>query len=266
MDVSPGIIGAVFAGIAVPILMGLIGKVKSLQPVKKTEKNLDQLAKEYSKWEMFSLVPFLIFTPLIGFLIWYFLDLASKIIISNLAESVYIFPPTTAVWALPAIFMSIFLAAIPMHYLYLGLLGKQRYSEYTEYGNLKHSMDSWKVLRYMAYVCMPVCIAFAGLALDSYLRVTGDAFISNDLLSLGERAHNFNEIESIELTKSFKAPNGNIVRRSYYAIEFKDGYIFEFNNSVSEVDFEQQREVISYITKNSTALVKVNDPYPTIRP
>jgi hypothetical protein len=262
MDVSPSVIGAVSAAIVVPIFMGLVGKVKTLQPVKKTEKDFDQLAKEYSKWEMFALVPLFIFTPAIGFLIWYFLDLASRSILSSLGENIFLFPPTTAVWALPAIFMSIFLAAIPMHYLYLGLLGKQRYSEYTEYGNLKHSMDSWKVLRYMAYVCIPICIAFSGLALDSYIRVTEDTFVSNDLLSLGERAHNFDEIESIELTKSFKAPNGNIVRRSYYAIEFKDGYIYDFDNSLSELGFEEQREIISYITKGSTALIKVNDPYP----
>lgn len=262
MDISPGVIGAISAGIAVPIFIGLIGKVKSLQPIKKTEKDFDQLAKEYSKWEMFALVPFFIFTPSIGFLIWYFLDLLSTNIISTLGESVYVFPPITAVWALPAIFMSTFLATIPMHYLYLGLLGKQRYSEYSEYGNLKHSMDSWKVLRYMAFVCVPVCIAFSSLALDSYLRVTEDTFVANDLLSLGEREYNFDEIQSIELTKSFKAPNGNIVHRSYYAIEFKDGYVFEFDNSLSGVGFEQQQEIISYITKKSTALVKVNDPYP----
>lgn len=262
MDVSPGIIGAISAAVAVPVVMGLIGKVRSLQPVVKSEKSFEQLAKEYSKWEFFALIPFFIFWPSIGFLVWYFLDLVSKNIVSNLGESVFVFPPTTAVWGLPAIFMSIFLSVVPMHFLYLSLLGKQRYSEYTEYGNIKHNMDSWKVLKYMAYICVPVCVVFSCLALGSYIRVTDSSFISNDMLSFGERSHDFDEIHSIELTKSFKAPNGNIVRRSYYAIKFEDGYVYDFDNSMSEIDFEKQQEIISFITKGSSDLVKVVDPYP----
>lgn len=262
MDISPGVVGAISAAIAVPIIMGLVGKVKSLQPVIKTEKDIDQLAKEYSKWERFALVPFLIFIPGAGFLIWYFLDLTSDSVMSRFGENIFFLPPTTIIWALPALFLSLFLAAIPMHYLYLGLLGKQRYDEYTEYVNLKLGLDSWKVLKYMAYLCIPVCVVFSGLALDSYTRVTEDTFVSNDILSLGEIEHNFNEIESIELTKSFKAPNGNIVHRSYYAIKFKDGYVYNFDKSSSDVDFNKQSEIISYITKGLTISVKTNDPYP----
>jgi len=262
MEIPSGVVAAVSAGIAVPIIMGLFSKVNSLQPVIKTEKDFAQLAKEYSKWESFALVPFFIFTPLIGLLTWYLLNLISKRIISNLGESLYLFQPETAILAIPAIFMSIFLAAIPMHFLYLGLLGKQRYVEYTEYGNLKNKFDSWKLLRYMAYVCVPICVVFSGLALDSYLRITESSFVSNDFLSVGEKRHSFDEIQLIELTKSFKAPNGNILRRPYYTIEFTDGYDFNFKNSVIQVEFEQQQEIISYIEKSSSALVKVNDPYP----
>jgi hypothetical protein len=262
MELSPAVIGAAAASVGVPIIFGLLRQANSLQPKKQSDKGFDQLGKEYGGWEVFALVPFFIFTPAIGLLLWYLQKSISDFMISGLGESVFLLPPTNAIWWLPAIFISIFLAAIPMHYLYLSILGRERYAEYTEYTNLKHGMDGWILLRYMAYVMLPICICFSLLAIDSYLRVTEEKFISNDLLSLGAREYEFGEIERIDLTKSFKAPNGNIVHRSFYSILFIDGYEFSFDSSVSEIDFDKQQEVISYILENSTAEVKVNDPYP----
>ena len=262
MEIPPGIIGAISAAIAVPIFMALIGRVKSFQPEKKTGKDFDELCAEYSKWERLGLVLLFIFSPLIGFSIWFTLDFSSSLITDSLEDSVFIFSPTTAVWALPAIFLSIFLSVIPLHFIFLKLLGNKRYAEYTEYGNLKHGMDSWKVLKYMAYLFIPICLFFSALALDSYIRITNTTFIVNNLLSIGEREYRFEEIRSIELTKSFKAPNGNIVRRSYYTVNFIDGNTHEFDNSLNELNFDQQQKIVSFIIDRVDVEMEVKDPYP----
>ncbi|WP_211829253.1 hypothetical protein [Kistimonas asteriae] len=263
MDIS-SIIGPIAAIIFVPIIMGLLAKVKKLQPKKTTEKSLEQLENEYSKYNThIPLILFFIFSFAIGFLIWYVLDGLYTYRISQLADNnVYLFPLPRIAWALPAIFMSIILAAIPLHYLYLGLLGKERYAEYTEYTNLKHGIDGWKMLKYMSLAILPVCLVFSLLLLDSYIRVTKNTFVANTVFSLGEKEFGFEDIKSITLTKSFKAPNGNIVRRSSYEIEFSNGYVYNLKQTASELDFEQQQEVVNYITNNSEVIVKVNDPYP----
>ena len=118
MDIS-SVIGPISAIILVPIIMGLFAKIKALQPKKTTEKSLDQLENEYSKWHNSTLIPFFIFSFSIGFLVWYLLDGLSTYRMSQLADSVYIFPPARLAWAIPSIFMAIILTSIPLHYLYL---------------------------------------------------------------------------------------------------------------------------------------------------
>ncbi len=262
MEIPSGTIGIIATIIITPIIMGLLGKIKSLQPEKTTEKDLDQLEEEYSKWNNLSLVPFFIFAFSIGFLIWYGLNNLSTYRMSLLEESVYLFPPARAAWGLPAVFMSLILSAIPLHYLYLWILGKERYSEFNQYTNLKFGIDGTKTVKYMSVVIVPACLIFTLLAMDSYIKVTKDSFIANPLLTLGVKEFRFEEIESIELTKSFKAPNGNIVRRSYYTIEFNNGYTYDLESTMSELDFKQQQEIVDYITKNSDVTIKINDPYP----
>ena len=261
MEIPSGTIGIIATIIITPIIMGLLGKIKSLQPEKTTEKDLDQLEEEYSKWNNLSLVPFFIFSFSIGFLIWYGLDNLSTYRMSLLEESVYLFPPARAAWAIPAVFMSIILSGIPLHYLYLWILGKERYSEFNQYTNLKFGIDGAKIVKYMCVVIVPACLIFTLLAMDSYIRVTKNSFIANPLLSLGAKEFSFEEIHSIVLTKSFKAPNGKIVRRPFYTIAFKNGYTYGLKSTMSELDYKQQQEVIDYITNNSDVTIKIDDPY-----
>ena len=262
MDISPVKIGAIAAAIAVPILMGLLRNVGGLKHSQNSKKTLEELTVEYRGWEKFASFLFIIFAAAIGFAIWKGLNALSTLQISHMEESVFLIPPPSITWGLPSLFLAIFLSAIPLHYLYLTLLGKQRYAEYTEYNNQKHGLNSWKLLRYMAYVIIPICFAFTFLSLDTYSRVTNSSFIVNRFLSVGEAEYTFSDIKKIELVKSFKAPNGNIVRKPYYSIEFADNTSYNFHKSMHNLNFDQQKEIIEYISGVTNREVSIVDPYP----
>ncbi len=222
MDISPATIGAISAAIAVPLFMELMRNVDGLKHSPNSEKSLEELTQEYGRWEKAASFLLIVFVVAIGFTLWKGLNILSVLQMSYVDKSIYLIPQPSVTWALPALFLAIFMSAVPLHYLYQTLLGRQRYGEYTKYGNQKFGVNSWALLRYMGYVLIPICLVFTFLSLDSYARVTNSSFIVNRFFSVGEAEYRFDEVEAIELTKSFKAPNGNIVRKPYYSIEFFD--------------------------------------------
>lgn len=262
MDISPATIGAISAAIAVPIIMGLMRNVDGLKHSPNSEKSLEELTQKYGGWEKAASFLLIVFAAVIGFTLWKGLSILSALQMSYVNKSIYLIPQPSVTWALPALFLAIFLSAVPLHYLYLSLLGRQRYAEYTEYGNQKYGVNSWKLLRYMGYVVIPICLVFTFLSLDSYARVTNSSFIVNRFFSIGEAEYMFGEIKTIELTKSFKAPNGNVVRKHYYSIEFVDNTSYNFHKSLHDLSFEKQTEIINYISGIANSEISVIDPYP----
>lgn len=262
MDISPATIGAISAVIGVPIFMGLMRKVDGLKHSPKSKKTFEELAQAYGRWYEGASFLTIVFAAAIGFTLWKGLSILSALQMSHVDKSIFLIPQPSVIWALPALFLGICLSAVPLHYLYLALLGRQRYAEYTEYGNQKLGVNSWKLLRYMGYVVIPICLIFTFLSLDSYARVTNSSFIVNRFFSVGEAEYGFGEIEAIQLIKSRKAPNGNIVRKPHYSIEFVDNTSYNFHKSLHDLSFEQQTEIVNYISGIASIEISVIDPYP----
>lgn len=261
MDLSAGVTGAIAAAIGVPVVFALLRKVKTLRYTGTSAKDLDQLKEEYGKWEILSLFLLFIFAAAIGLglaqLFIFLADLQS----SRLSGGQFlIFQPFIGL--VPAVFLAIFLSAIPMHFLYLRLLGPERYEEYIHYGNQKIGFNALKLFRAMAWVMVPLCIIFTFLSLDSYVRVTESGIGVNSFFGVGERGYSFDEIEQIKLVKSFKAPNGNIVRRPYFIFAFTDGDEINFHRTIHELSLKEQEEIARYLSSRSGRGIIVNDPYP----
>jgi hypothetical protein len=186
------------------LLVGFINNSNFFKPTIKTDKDLYQLEKEYSSLDKLTLVILLVFVLLFGCVIWYGLYWLSSLYLSRSTDSVFVYPPIPVIWAFPAFLLPIFLATVLFHYFYLVFLGEQRYSEYTDYGNMKYGYDTWKVARYASIVFVPACMVFSAMSFDCYIKVTDNKFIVNDLLSYEERIYPFEKIRSIKLVKSHK--------------------------------------------------------------
>ena len=262
MELSSGTIGAIAAAIGVPIVFALLRKVKSLRHVPDATKDFGQLQKEYGKWEVAATCLFIFFATLIGFALWQSLVLLAELLASRLGHNVFLILQPGVALALPSIFLAIFLAGIPLHFLYLRLLGPERYAQYIEYGNQKLGVNSWKLLRHMAYVIVPLCVIFTALTLDSYVRITESKIGINPFFGIGEKEYSFEDVRNLKLVKSFKAPNGNIVYRPYFVISFADGTEFNFHKTLFDTNIKEQERIAVFISHKSNRTIQVDDPYP----
>ena len=262
MDISAGAIGAIAAAITVPIVFALLRNTKTLSHSPNTVKSFEQLKAEYEKWELLALPLFLLFATIIGLALWQLFSLISDLQKAHLGGGMFLVYDPSLGLLLPPIFLAIFLSAVPMHFLYLRLLGPERYAEYTEYGNQKAGINSWKVLRYMAYVLVPVCIMGVVLSLDSYLKVTESDIRLNSFFGIGEQEYSFKEVRQLKLVKSFQAPNGNIVRNPYLIFAFSDGNEINFHQTLFATDIDGQMEIARFLSDRSGVPIMVDDPFP----
>lgn len=262
MELSSGAIGAISAAIGVPIAFALLRKIKTLRHVPDTTKDFEQLKKEYGKWEKLAPWALIFFAAAIGLALWKSLMLLAELQAFRLGHSEFLIYQPSIALALPSLFLAIFLSGIPVHFLYSRLLGPDRYAEYTEYGNQKFGVNSWKLLRYMAYVAVPVCVIFTFLTLDSYVRVTESRIGVNSFFGVGEREYTFKEVEFLKLVKSFKAPNGNIVYKPHFIIGFADGSEFNFHRTLHETSIKEQEGITRFVSYKSKQRIQVDDLYP----
>lgn len=262
MDYSSGIVGAVAAAIGVPLVLTLLRNIKSLKHTPRGNKELDQLRKEYGRWEARAYCLSITFIAIITFSLWSILTLVADLHESRLDDGVFLIYEPSIALVISSFFLAITMSDIPIRYLYSRVMGPERYAEYIEYGNRKHGINSDKVLRYMAYFIVPVSVLFSLMSLDSYMKVTSSEVLVNNFFSTGVSRYSFSDIEYLRLVKSFEAPNGSIVREHYAIIRFNDGNEFNFHKTLHDSDIHEQFRIIDYLSSRSGVEILVDDPYP----
>jgi hypothetical protein len=262
MELASGAIGAAAAAIGVPIVFALLGKAKWLRHTPAAGKDFGRLMSEYARWERWAPLPFFFFVAVIGLVLWKSFMLLAGLQAARLGPSEFLVYEPSLALALPSMFLAILLSAVPMHFLYLRMLGAERYAEYIEYGNQRFGIDTWKLLRYMAYVAVPLCVISAFLLLDSYVRVTESKIGVNSFFGVGEKEYAYDEVAHLRLVKSFKAPKGNIVRKPYFVIGFSDGAEYSFKRTQHETGLQEQKEIVHFISGRTKKDVQIDDPYP----
>lgn len=262
MDYSSGIVGAIAAAIGVPIVLALLRNVKSLKHTPRGNKELDQLQKEYGRWEERAYYLSVVFVAIITFSLWSVLMLVARLHESRLDDGVFLIYEPSIALLISSFFLAVIMSDIPIRYLYSRIMGPERYAEYIEHVNRKHGINSEKFLRYMAYFTVPVCILFSVMSLDSYMKVTGSEVLFNNFFGAGVSRYAFSDIEDLRLVKSFEAPNGSIVREHYSIIRFNDGNEFNFHKTLHDSDIHEQVRIIDYLSSESGIEILVDDPYP----
>ncbi len=247
MDLSPAIATTLVAALGVPLCLALLRRMKTFRHFPDRDKGFAQLSSEYARWELMSLPVLMVVVGLIAWVLWLGLDAVYQRQLVHRGPGLFLVQLPAIVWWIPAFFLALFLAAIPQHFLYLALLGRVRYAEYIEYGNQKFGIDSWKLFRYLGNLTIPLCLLLTFLALDTYTRVTRDAFVVNEFFGVGETAYRFSDLQAIVLVETFVAANGDVVSAPHYVIRFDDGSAFDFRRSPTETAFAQQQVLVRFL-------------------
>nr|WP_086939553.1 hypothetical protein [Thaumasiovibrio occultus] len=202
-----------------------------------------------SRIELYASSSFMLFSCLIGVMLWAALKFTSDLLMLRVEDSVFVFPPSAAVWFLPAIFAAMFLSVLPSRWLVSRVCGKNSYNDYYAYLGYKHGMDYTRFMKRLSVLCAVPIVTFTLAAFDSYIRVTHDTFVVNDLFSIGERHYSFQDIRSVYVKEAYTDEDGTSYKPNT-KISFKDGYVYNFHVSMTQVDFEQQRKIAHHITTN----------------
>jgi hypothetical protein len=158
-------------------------------------------------------------------------------------------------WALPAMFLGVVFAALPLHFLFKALLG-ERYAEYNVYSNMKYGVDGARVFPWIvgAYILAAGMLVAAGL--NCYTQVTDRAIVIKAMLAVEKRQYSFDKVEMIAAVARFTAPIGNSVERPYHVIRFNDGATWTTRDSLRVPDPVKDREIMEFVAKASGKPIK----------
>ncbi len=245
MDLIPAIASFVAAVLFTPLFLALMRRSGKFRYRAESGKSLPELAAEYGPYERLSTLLSILLMALIAGPLWFGLDLGYSQHLASLPSGRFLLALPPILWLLPALFVALFVSALPLRFLLTRALGSRRYAEFVEYNDRKHGVDSWRLYRYLAYVLLPLCLILTLMAFDSYTRIDEKGIVVNEYLGFGERFYRFEEVEAIWQIATGRDETG--AARPHFVIRFRDGREFDFYRSLLELDRGQQRAIIEYL-------------------
>lgn len=242
--------GAVAALIGVPIVMALLRRLYPVSRDLDVGRSLDDLRREYGKWEFVTAALVFIIVPVTTFLWWrLFLAAASGSGFSADGDVVTL-RPTQIAWLLPAMVLGTLSASPLLDASLRGLLGS-RYREFVAYQKLRHGFDT-------EAISIPFYLVFGGLAaiaaallFDWYAAFTPAGIELNPLFGFGERTLGYADVARIETAPTFIAPIGKTVSRRMYVLRFSDASSWNANEDPSGATEDQLRAIVEAVSARS---------------
>jgi hypothetical protein len=244
------LIGALAASIGVPIAFLVLRRLFPVPRGAQVDRSLEDLRKEYGRWELLTLPLYLAIAAVASYLWWkLFLGLAAE---TGFAYdgAVFALRPVRIAWLLPAMFLGM-LSAGPAVNAVLRRLLKDRYHEYLAYQNLRYGFDSEAIAK-------PFYLGFGGLVAISVLMIaswyaifTTTEIRLNPFFGIRERSFSYADVASIKTAPAFVAPNGKTVQRREYVLQFSDSTSWSTNHDPSDATEAQVRSLVHAVSERS---------------
>ncbi|WP_394796191.1 hypothetical protein [Armatimonas sp.] len=140
-------------------------------------------------------------------------------------------------WAIPMLFTVMAGGLAGTFYGLRRFLGED-YESYVRLSRLKANYCVDTINRYLVGLICGIVFLLCGHFFDNYTVFGKDTITLNPFFSLGTTTHSYSEVESIKVTESLQAPNGNIVPRHVCEIRFTSGDVWnsDFGPSFEEDD------------------------------
>lgn len=245
-----GWIAATAGAIGASVAMSLMRRFYPAPPPPKLRRSLAELQEEYGKWELLSIPLFFAIAPAAAYLWWrLLLALTGPGGFFHEGE-LFSLRPRPIVWAIPSGLLGLISSIAPINAILRHLL-RERYAEFVAYGNLRHGFDGDAIEK-------PMYLGFGGLAaiavfmLGNWYIVFGlEQIRFNPFLGVSEHVFTYQDVEAIETAPAFVAPNGRVVRRREYVVEFSDGTAWNTNADPSDASKADVAALIEAISERS---------------
>ncbi len=250
MSLDSSAAGAAAAAVAVLLVMAALARLFPARPAPDFTSSLEQLQARYRRWELglgFAAIAVCVPT---GFGLWFALRgmTAAHAALAAPAEIAWVAGP--AYWGVPAIMLAITLM-MPFSDWAARRLLRERYAEYLAYLQLKTKMDISRVARLLVGGITAGCAVFIFLGLVWSVRVDPSGLAVHRYFSLSTERHSFNEVQAIRTAPRLIAPNGNLVLRREYVVEFAGGRSWSTNNVLAEPSVVEKRRLIELLCARS---------------
>ncbi len=242
----------VVAGIGVFIMFLIVVIFYKPPSLTKMEYSREELRAIYGQWEMYSLFVILVSLFVLGG-IWYLLILHFvPWYIDNLGPSVYVITTPYDFWMVPALFLGIISSPLPL-ILVLRYNLRERYKDFTRYRDSGRGRITQKILEVSYVVICGMIILLTIFAIDDYTRFTEDEIVIDYFWGLEELRYSYSEVQTIRFdVKHSKTPSGEIRKKPYFVIEFKDGNTWTtWEYGLGEKDPEVETKIIKFVSERS---------------
>jgi hypothetical protein len=243
--------GAAVALIWLPIMFSLLRKLFPARAAPSSGLPLAELKVKYSKWV--SMLGVLMFVTGVPFAVglWFAMSSLASWCAHQLPSAIVTFAPVTPrYWAVPALLLGLVCGGIAAMWVVHRLLGA-RYNEFLDYWCQSSGMNSVKANVLVFQVCGVLCFGLIFLGLRAHVQLTNDALVVNGIFSPSEVRYSLADVQNIETSGRFVAPNGNLITQREFVVIFNDGRRWSTTYIPSDPDTEAKRRFMRMIADRS---------------
>jgi hypothetical protein len=261
---NPAVLGSFAAAATVPLVLTLLGRIPffRLPTAPPGFPSRNELKKRYAKYQLAATLWALLSAAALTVGYYLLFGVLARRAHQGLSPGTFLLFPPAAFWALPALFLAIVSAAVPVSYLFRMILGDTGYAEFTRYGDLRYNLNSKRATVAMAVLFGSIVLAILPFALHYHARFSETDLTETPFFSFKERTHPYRDITAIRRVNSFKAPNGKVMRQPFYEILFGDGFVWSTSKSLHDLNLRDQQRLIDFVASRSGKRVELVDPYP----
>jgi len=257
---NPATIGAIAAAIGVPIAFAILGKFFPPSNIDPNGPSLEVLRQRFKNREMAISLGYIVMCVPIGLTLWYGFRGLSAWHASLLPTAPIVLTAMSIYWALPAMFLSMVCADLPMTAILKRMLGDE-YADFHRYQALKYQMNPERVSRVLMTGVGALCGIAVLLGLNWYVVVTEREFVVNRFLSLTEERYAISSIETIRTAPTLIAPNGNVVSRREYVVRFSGGARWSTSDSPADLDEDAKASLMQRLSGSSGVAIEEVDVF-----
>ncbi len=223
------------------------------------------LQKAYLKWELLA-VPFVLGYSAACGLGWFvLLQQLAGVVDRFRGPSLYTIRPDQEFWGLPALFLGIISAAVPMHLTCKALLG-DRYDDYIRWTNLRHCFDGWTAFRVFAVVVVVGATLVVAAALSSWVEFRDDRVIIKRPWAWDEGSYPYGRVVAVARIARARATSGRTGPGPYHAIRFDDGETWATRSFFTQPDPQRDEAIAALVSERSGRQIQRLDLIDDLKP
>ena len=212
---------------------------------------MERLSKVYTKWNLFAAL--LLFAYIVPITAGWFYALApiAAPALPGAPGEIRLVPPSVSM-LIPAFFLAIITAALPMAPTFRLLLGR-RFEEYRRWDELRVGFVGRPPFAILATSLVLLCLPYFAVIRNTGTDFLADRIVVRGPLSTEPTIYPYARVRAIARVAKSRAPIGTVNDRKHIAIRFDDGYTWATGNRLDnkQIGEDREREILDLVSRRT---------------